>query len=131
MILFINGILKTVTRVQDAIDDARINSEINHIKNTIFNSGDSKDILNPEFISKYGRPDIIITDPPRNGMHPAVIEAIKVIMPERIIYISCNPSTQARDIRLLSNSYTVKCIQPVDMFPHTHHVENVVRLDRI
>ena len=120
-----------IDTVQDAIDDARINSEINHIKNTIFNSGDSKDILNPEFISKYGRPDIIITDPPRNGMHPAVIEAIKVILPERIIYISCNPSTQARDIRLLSNSYTVKCIQPVDMFPHTHHVENVVRLDRI
>ncbi len=120
-----------IDTVEDAIADARINSEINNIKNTVFISGDIKDILNPDFVSEYGRPNVIFTDPPRNGMHPAVVEAIKAMLPERIIYISCNPSTQARDIQLLSCCYEVKCIQPVDMFPHTHHVENVVRLDRI
>ena len=120
-----------IENVPDAIADARINSEINKIKNTEFIAGDIKDTLTPEFVEKYGHPEVIITDPPRAGMHEDVVKTIIETAPERIVYISCNPATQARDIQLMSQGYKVTAIQPVDMFPHTHHVENVIRLDRI
>ncbi len=116
--------------VPEAIEDARVNSEINDIHNTLFYAGDMKDILNKDFISKHGAPDVIITDPPRAGMHKDVIDAILFAAPRKIVYVSCNPSTQARDLQLLDEAYRVTCIQPVDMFPHTQHVENVVLLER-
>ena len=116
--------------VPEAIDDAKQNSAINGITNTIFFAGDMKDILNKAFITEHGRPDIIITDPPRAGMHPDVIDTILFAAPTRIVYVSCNPSTQARDIQLLDNEYRVQAVQPVDMFPHTQHVENVLLLQR-
>ena len=115
--------------VPEAIEDAKVNSEINGIDNTLFFAGDMKDILTQDFISQYGRPDVIITDPPRAGMHPDVINVILEAQPQRIVYVSCNPATQARDLQLLDVKYRVKAIQPVDMFPHTHHVENVVLLE--
>lgn len=114
--------------VEEAIKDARINSAINKIENTVFYSGDMKDVLTEEFIEKHGRPDVLITDPPRAGMHENVVNAIMKAEPEVIVYVSCNPATQARDIALLNPKYEITHIQPVDMFPHTHHVENVVRL---
>jgi 23S rRNA (uracil1939-C5)-methyltransferase len=117
--------------VGEAILDARINSEINNIRNTLFFTSDMKDILTEQFFIENGKPDVIITDPPRAGMHEDVISAIKSALPEKIVYVSCNPSTQARDILLLSENYKVERVQPVDMFPHTHHVENVVLLRRI
>ncbi len=116
--------------VPEAIQDAKINSEINKITNTLFYAGDMKDILTQEFISEHGRPDVIITDPPRAGMHQDVINAILFAAPERIVYVSCNPATQARDIALLDEHYKLTRVQPVDMFPHTHHVENVVLLEK-
>ncbi|MDR2843545.1 MAG: 23S rRNA (uracil(1939)-C(5))-methyltransferase RlmD [Candidatus Symbiothrix sp.] len=115
--------------VPEAIEDARVNSEINGIGNTLFFAGDMKDILNVAFIEEYGRPDVIITDPPRAGMHDDVIDAILFAEPKRIVYVSCNPATQARDLSLLDPKYKVAKIQPVDMFPHTHHVENIVLLE--
>ncbi len=117
--------------VPEAIEDAKINSEINGINNTLFYAGDMKDILNQDFINQHGQPDVIITDPPRAGMHDDVIEAILFAAPERIVYVSCNPATQARDLNLLGEKYHVEKIQPVDMFPHTHHVENVVLLQKL
>ena len=114
--------------VKEAIDDAKINSEINSINNTEFFAGDMKDILSQEFIDKKGKPDVIIIDPPRAGMHKNVIESLLYAMPKKIVYVSCNPATQARDINLLLDNYSVEKIQPVDMFPHTHHVENVALL---
>ena len=114
--------------VPEAIEDAKINSEINGIENTLFYAGDMKDILTDEFIAEHGRPDVIITDPPRAGMHPDVIKTILRAAPERIVYVSCNPATQARDLQDLDNQYKVAEVQPVDMFPHTPHVENVVLL---
>ena len=116
--------------VPEAIEDAKVNSEINGITNTEFFAGDMKDILNHDFIERHGKPDIIITDPPRAGMHQDVIDTILFADPLRIVYVSCNPATQARDLQLLSEKYVVKRIQPVDMFPHTQHVENVVLLER-
>ena len=116
--------------VPEAIEDAKVNSEINGIANTLFYAGDMKDILNREFIERHGRPDVIITDPPRAGMHTDVIETIKFASPIRIVYVSCNPATQARDLQLLDDQYKVTAIQPVDMFPHTQHVENVVLLEK-
>lgn len=116
--------------VPEAIEDAKINSQINNIDNTLFFAGDMKDILNAEFIETYGRPEVIITDPPRAGMHDDVIETILFAEPQRIVYVSCNPATQARDLNLLDCKYRVTKIQPVDMFPHTHHVENVVLLEK-
>ena len=115
--------------VPEAIEDAKINSEINGIENTLFYAGDMKDILTDEFIAEHGRPDVIITDPPRAGMHPDVIKTILRAAPDRIVYVSCNPATQARDLQDLDEAYRVVEVQPVDMFPHTPHVENVVRLD--
>lgn len=116
--------------VPEAIEDAKENSAINHIDNTIFYAGDMKDILNSEFIDKHGHPDVVITDPPRAGMHKDVIDAILFAAPTRIVYVSCNPATQARDLQLLDAAYKVTAVQPVDMFPQTHHVENVVLLTR-
>jgi 23S rRNA (uracil1939-C5)-methyltransferase len=116
--------------IAEAVQDARINSEINGILNTEFIAGDMKDVLSDTFFASYGKPDVIITDPPRAGMHEDVIKIITSAVPERIVYISCNPATQSRDIQLLSNMYYVAIVQPVDMFPHTHHVENVVLLIR-
>ena len=116
--------------VPEAIEDAKVNSEINGIDNTLFFAGDMKDMLTQEFINQYGRPDVIITDPPRAGMHMDVIDTILFAEPVRIVYVSCNPATQARDLQLLDAKYRVKAVQPVDMFPHTHHVENVVLLEK-
>ena len=114
--------------VPEAIEDAKINSEINHIDNTEFYAGDMKDILTDEFVKHHGQPDVIITDPPRAGMHQDVINVILNAKPKRIVYVSCNPATQARDLQLLDADYKVAKVQPVDMFPHTPHVENVVQL---
>lgn len=114
--------------VEDAIKDARINSDENGIRNTVFYSGDMKDVLTNEFVDKNGHPDVIIVDPPRAGMHSDVINVILNASPKRIVYVSCNPATQARDLALLDQMYQVDAVQPVDMFPHTQHVENVVKL---
>ena len=116
--------------VPEAIEDAKVNSALNQIENTLFYAGDMKDLLTQDFINQHGRPDVIITDPPRAGMHDDVIKTILFAEPKRIVYVSCNPATQARDLNLLSEKYRVKKVQPVDMFPHTHHVENVVLLEK-
>ena len=116
--------------VPEAIEDAKVNSRLNGIGNTLFFAGDMKDILNRDFIEQYGRPDVIITDPPRAGMHEDVVNTILFAAPERLVYVSCNPATQARDLSLLDSCYRVTQVQPVDMFPHTQHVENVVLLER-
>jgi 23S rRNA (uracil1939-C5)-methyltransferase len=116
--------------VPEAIEDAKINSQVNNISNTLFYAGDMKDILNDDFIAEHGRPDVIITDPPRAGMHQDVIQTILRAAPKRIVYVSCNPATQARDLADLDCQYRVMAVQPVDMFPHTPHVENVVLLER-
>jgi 23S rRNA (uracil1939-C5)-methyltransferase len=116
--------------VEEAVRDAKINSVINDIHNCHFFAGDMKDVLSDSFFELHGKPDVIITDPPRAGMHEEVIQIIARAEPERIVYVSCNPSTQSRDIQLLSERYYVSAVQPVDMFPHTHHVENVVLLKR-
>lgn len=114
--------------VPEAIEDAKVNSEINNIGNTLFYAGDMKDILTDGFIREHGRPDVIITDPPRAGMHEDVVNVILNAEPRRIVYVSCNPATQARDLAMLCQKYIITAVQPVDMFPHTHHVENVVQL---
>ena len=116
--------------VPEAIEDAKVNAGLNGLANTEFYAGDMKDILNDEFIASHGRPDVVITDPPRAGMHPDVVQTILRTAPDRIVYVSCNPATQARDLALLDADYRVKAVQPVDMFPHTPHVENVVLLER-
>ncbi|GAT63876.1 23S rRNA (uracil(1939)-C(5))-methyltransferase RlmD [Paludibacter jiangxiensis] len=116
--------------VPEAIEDAKVNSELNSVQNTLFYAGDMKDILNNDFINEHGHPDVIITDPPRAGMHTNVVDAIIFAAPKRIVYVSCNPATQARDLSLLDEQYKVTRVQPVDMFPHTHHVENVVLLEK-
>jgi 23S rRNA (uracil1939-C5)-methyltransferase len=116
--------------VPEAIEDAKINSQLNGIENTLFYAGDMKDILTDDFIKEHGRPDVIITDPPRAGMHPDVVKTILNAAPERIVYVSCNPATQARDLQLMDAHYEVAEVQPVDMFPHTPHVENVVLLKK-
>ena len=115
--------------VPEAIADAKINSEANGISNTLFYAGDMKDVLTDDFVNQHGKPDVMIIDPPRAGMHEDVVEVIRNAAPGRIVYVSCNPATQARDIALLDDLYEVTAVQPVDMFPHTAHVENVVRLD--
>lgn len=116
--------------VPEAIEDAKVNSKLNGIENTLFYAGDMKDILTDDFIRQHGRPDVIITDPPRAGMHPDVIKTILNAAPKRIVYVSCNPATQARDLQVLDSQYRVSEVQPVDMFPHTPHVENVVLLTK-
>lgn len=129
---FVAGKAKKVIGIEyvpEAIEDAKINAKNNQIENTLFYAGDMKNILTKEFVLEHGRPDVIITDPPRDGMHPDVIETILSAEPKRIVYVSCNPATQARDLNLLDVKYKVTAVQPVDMFPHTHHVENVVALE--
>ena len=116
--------------VPEAIEDAKVNAQLNQLDNTYFLAGDMKDILTQDFIEANGRPDVIITDPPRAGMHQDVIDTILFAEPQRIVYVSCNPATQARDLALLDVKYKVAAVQPVDMFPHTHHVENVVLLTK-
>lgn len=116
--------------VEEAIADAKVNSAVNGIDNTLFYAGDMKDVLTDGFISRHGSPDVMIIDPPRAGMHEDVVKVILNAQPAVIVYVSCNPATQARDIALLDTRYRVTDIQPVDMFPHTHHVENVIRLVR-
>ena len=116
--------------VPEAIADAKVNSEVNGINNTVFYAGDMKDVLTEDFVANHGRPDVMIIDPPRAGMHADVINVILSTKPERIVYVSCNPASQARDLALLDCEYEVNAVQPVDMFPHTHHVENVVRLSK-
>lgn len=116
--------------VPEAIEDAKVNAKLNKIENTLFYAGDMKDILTLDFIEKHGKPDVIITDPPRAGMHDDVIKSILFAEPQRVVYVSCNPATQARDLSLLDEKYRVAKVQPVDMFPHTHHVENVVLLEK-
>lgn len=117
-----------VEYVPEAIEDAVINSRLNNIDNTTFYAGDMKDVLSDEFIERNGHPDVVILDPPRAGVDERVLEVIKRAAPERMVYVSCNPSTQARDLAILSDMYEILAVQPVDMFPHTHHVENVVKL---
>ena len=117
--------------VEEAISDAKLNAELNGIDNTSFYAGDMKDVFTQDLVVKEGKPDVVITDPPRAGMHPDVVERLNELLPDRIVYVSCNPATQARDIQLLSRNYTVVKMQPVDMFPHTHHVENVALLELI
>ena len=131
---FVAGNAKKVIGIEyvpEAIENAKENSEINHLENTKFFAGDMKDVLNESFLKKHGHPDVVITDPPRAGMHEDVVNTLLKAAPEKIVYISCNPATQARDLGLMSAYYKIRKIQPVDMFPHTHHVENVVLLDKI
>jgi 23S rRNA (uracil1939-C5)-methyltransferase len=120
-----------IDNIPAAIEDAKVNSEINQINNTVFFAGDMTKVLDDEFMETNGKPDVIITDPPRAGMHEKVIEQILKMEPQKIVYVSCNPATQARDVTLLSQKYNVMKIQPVDMFPHTQHVENVMLLERM
>lgn len=119
-----------VEYIEDAVVDARNNSEFNGIANTLFYAGDMKDVLNTDFVTKHGKPNVIITDPPRAGMHEDVISVILNAAPKRIVYVSCNPATQARDLAMMVGHYEIKAIQPVDMFPQTAHVENVVLLEK-
>jgi 23S rRNA (uracil1939-C5)-methyltransferase len=130
---FVAGRAKKVVGIEyvpSAIEDARHNSELNEIGNTVFYAGDIARIMDEEFMQQNGRPDVIITDPPRAGMHEDVNRQILKMEPQKIVYISCNPATQARDVTILSEKYKVLKIQPVDMFPHTHHVENIILLER-
>ena len=129
---FIAGSVREVVGIEyvpAAIEDAKINSSINNITNTKFYAGDLKDVLSSEFVTGHGKPDVIITDPPRAGMHPDVVNRLMEIEPKKIVYVSCNAATQARDLLVLKEKYDVVKIQPVDMFPHTQHVENVVLLE--
>lgn len=132
--LFLSPVASKVVGIEyvpEAIEDAKINAEINSIENASFFAGDMKDILNSDFILKNGAPDIVVLDPPRAGIHPDVAQVLLEASPKVIIYVSCNPATQARDLGLLSHSYRISAVQPIDMFPHTHHVENVVSLTLI
>ena len=117
--------------VKEAIEDARANAAHNGITNSVFYAGDMKDMLTAGFIAENGRPDLVILDPPRAGIHPDVAKVLLEAAPERMVYVSCNPASQARDLAILSEKYRITAVQPVDMFPHTHHVENVVALERI
>ncbi|MCI5983469.1 MAG: 23S rRNA (uracil(1939)-C(5))-methyltransferase RlmD [Bacteroidales bacterium] len=119
-----------VEYVPEAIEDAKVNSQINGIENTEFFAGDMKDVLTLDFIAQHGQPDVMIVDPPRAGMHPDVVQTILKAQPKRIVYVSCNSATQARDIQMMDAQYKVEALRPVDMFPHTHHVESVVLLVR-
>ena len=119
-----------IESVPEAIEDAKVNSALNGIANTSFHAGDMKDLFNADFIAEHGRPEVVITDPPRAGMHQQVVEALLELAPEKIVYVSCNPATQARDVQLLSEKYRFPRSQAVDMFPHTHHIENVLLLQR-
>lgn len=119
-----------IESVPEAIEDAKVNAALNGITNTSFHAGDMKDLFNADFIAEHGRPEVVITDPPRAGMHQQVVEALLELAPEKIVYVSCNPATQARDVQLMSEKYRFPRSQAVDMFPHTHHIENVLLLQR-
>jgi 23S rRNA (uracil1939-C5)-methyltransferase len=130
--LFVSKLAKQVVGieyVESAIEDAKVNAALNNITHTHFYAGDMKDVLNDELIAKHGKPDVIITDPPRAGMHPDVIAKILEVAAPKVVYVSCNPATQARDIAMMEEKYKVTSVQPVDMFPHTHHVENIALLE--
>ncbi|MCK7558774.1 23S rRNA (uracil(1939)-C(5))-methyltransferase RlmD [Chitinophaga sedimenti] len=116
--------------IKEAIDDAIINAEQNNVTNATFYAGDVIDIVDDAFFAKHGAPDVIITDPPRAGMHEKLVEKLLEVGAPKIVYVSCNPATQARDLALLDAMYSVEKVQPVDMFPHTHHIENVVLLKK-
>lgn len=118
-----------IESVEMAVADARINAEVNGLDNCTFYAGDMKNVFTEEFVATHGAPDVIITDPPRAGMHADVVQVICALKPRVVVYVSCNPATQARDLALMQELYTITDVQPVDMFPHTHHVENVVRLE--
>lgn len=131
--LFLSGKAKKVIGIEyvkEAIDDAIINADNNHISNSDFFAGDMKDMLTGDFIAEHGRPNLVVLDPPRAGIHPDVAKVLLEAEPDRMVYVSCNPASQARDLALLSEKYKVTRVRPVDMFPHTHHVENVVALER-
>ena len=117
-----------VELVEEAVENARANAEANGVENCTFVAGDMLRLFTPDFVEEHGRPDVLIADPPRAGMHPKVVAQIARLRPERFVYVSCNPQTQARDLQLLGGAYRVEAVQPVDLFPHTHHVENVVKL---
>lgn len=119
-----------VEYIPEAIEDAKENAKLNNIGNSTFFAGDLKDVLNEKFVQQQGKPDVIITDPPRAGMHEDVVRQILLIAPQKVVYVSCNPATQARDIALMDGQYKVTAVQPVDMFPHTYHVENVALLEK-
>jgi len=130
--LFLSSLVSKVVGIEyvpEAITDATINASINDIHNSVFYSGDMKDVLSESFIEQNGRPDVVVLDPPRAGVHPDVINVIVKVRPSKIVYVSCNPATQARDISLMKEYYNIIKVQPVDMFPHTHHLENVVLLE--
>ena len=120
-----------IESVPEAIQDAKANATNNAIENADFFVGDMKNVFNEEFIATHGKPDVIITDPPRDGMHKDVVQQILNIAPEKVVYVSCNSATQARDLALMKETYCVAKVQPVDMFPQTHHVENIVLLEKI
>jgi 23S rRNA (uracil1939-C5)-methyltransferase len=131
---FVSGQAKKVIGLEyvaDAIEDAKVNSKINQVTNTEFYAGDMKDLLTENFLSQHGKPNVIITDPPRAGMHEDVTRMMLKANPERIVYVSCNAATQARDLKILGEKYSIEAVQPVDMFPHTMHVENIASLKRI
>ena len=119
-----------VEYVPEAIEDAKMNAVVNQIQNTSFIAGDTAEVLNDQFTDRWGKPDVVITDPPRAGMHMNVTQKILQLEPQKIVYVSCNPATQARDVALLNEKYDVMAVQPVDMFPHTQHVENIILLNR-
>lgn len=119
-----------VESIAEAVDDAIVNSSANGIANTVFVAGDASEILTPDFTTVHGKPDVVIADPPRAGMHKDVVERLLELEPERIVYVSCNPATQARDAAILDEKYAIEAAQPVDMFPHTHHVENILLFKR-
>jgi 23S rRNA (uracil1939-C5)-methyltransferase len=118
-----------IEEIPEAIQDAEENALLNNIDNCKFYAGDVKDVLSPEFAQRHGSPDVVITDPPRAGMHAKAVEFLRQLRAPRIVYVSCNPATQARDLALLNDLYAVRKAQPVDLFPHTHHMENVVELE--
>jgi 23S rRNA (uracil1939-C5)-methyltransferase len=118
-----------IEEVEPAIEDAIMNKQLNGIKNAIFYAGDVKNILTDSFAEKHGKPDLVITDPPRAGMHADVVKMLLQLEAPKIVYVSCNPSTQARDLKLLSEKYNITKVQGVDMFPHTHHIESVARCE--
>lgn len=119
-----------IETVPEAIEDARENAQLNNIKNVSFYTGDAEKMFNETLFEKHGIPDVVVTDPPRAGMHKNVIDVLIMTGPKKIVYVSCNPATQARDVALLEDHYNVKAVQPVDMFPHTHHVENIILLEK-
>ena len=131
--LYVAGMAKQVVGVElvpESVADARVNAELNGITNVSFVAGDMKKTFDAEFVRKHGKPDVVITDPPRAGMDEPVVRHLLELDPERIVYVSCNPATQARDLAILKDHYRIDFVQPIDMFPHTYHVENVVRLVR-